>query len=62
MIQPIVKCESKQILEPENTNLRVSMIDLLFDRFGFDQTSKTVVNSTKAKQLNPDKNRRSVVQ
>ena len=36
--------------------------DLLFDWFGFDQTSKTVVNATVAKQLNPIKiNRRSSV-
>ena len=27
------------------------MADFLFDRFGFDQTSKTVVHSTLAKQL-----------
>ena len=39
------------------------MADLLFDCFGFDQTSKTVVHSTSAKQLNPNKiNIRSVVQ
>ena len=37
--------------------------DLLFEWFGFDQRSKTVVNSTKGKQLNPNKiNRRSVAQ
>ena len=36
------------------------MADLLFDWFGYDQTSKTVVLSTKAKQVNPYKiNRRS---
>ena len=36
--------------------------DLLFDWFRFDQTSKTVVNATVAKQLNPIKiNRRSSV-
>ena len=29
--------------------------DLLFDWFGFDQTSKAVANSTKARQLNPNK-------
>ena len=27
--------------------------DLLFDRFGFDQTCKAVANSAKSKQLNP---------
>ena len=31
------------------------MADLLFDWFGFDHTSKTVVHSTQAKQLNPKK-------
>ena len=36
--------------------------DLLSDWFGFDQTSKTVVCATEAKQLNPNKiNRRSAV-
>ena len=39
------------------------MAHLLFDWFGFDQTSKTVVHSTEAKQLNPSKiNRRSAIQ
>ena len=39
------------------------MVDLLFDRFGFDQTNKAVANSTYAKQLNPNKiNRRSATQ
>ena len=40
------------------------MAVLLFDRFGFDQTSKAVANSTSAKQpKNPNKiNRRSAVQ
>ena len=36
--------------------------ELLFDLFGFDQTSKTVIHSTLAKQLNPNKiNRRSAI-
>ena len=36
--------------------------DLLFDWFGFDQTSKIVVHSTEAKQLIPNKiNRGSYV-
>ena len=29
--------------------------DLLFDWFGFDQSSKADANSTKAQQLNPTK-------
>ena len=29
--------------------------DLLFDWFGFDQTSKSLSNSTQAKQINPSK-------
>ena len=38
------------------------MSELLFDGFGFDQTSKTVLYSSKGKQLNPNKmNRRSAV-
>ena len=38
------------------------MANLLFDWFGFDQASKSVSNSTKAKQLNANKfNRRSFV-
>ena len=32
--------------------------DLLLDSFGFEQTSKAVVHSTKAKQLNPNKQNR----
>ena len=36
--------------------------DLLIDWFGFEQTSKAVVNSTKANHQNPNKiNRRSVI-
>ena len=31
------------------------MPDLLFDWFGFDQTSKTVLKSTSGKQQNPNK-------
>ena len=31
------------------------MSDLMFDWFGLDQTSKTVVNSAEAKQLNLNK-------
>ena len=50
---------------PENTHLRAKyqcMADLLFDWFRFDQTSKDVANSLKAKLLNPNKiNRRSAV-
>ena len=50
----------------ENTHHRGKdhcMADLLFDWFGFNQTSKAYQNSTKAKQLNPNKiNRRSAVQ
>ena len=39
------------------------MADLLFDWFGFDQTSKADSNSTQAKQLNPNKiSKRSAVQ
>ena len=39
------------------------MADLVFDWFGFDQTSKADTNSTKAKLLNPKKlNMRSAVQ
>ena len=39
------------------------MADFLFDWFGFDQTSKTVDNSTKAKQLNTKEiKRRSAIQ
>ena len=34
-----------------------TMADLLFDRFGFNLTSKYVSNSTQTKQLNPNKNR-----
>ena len=44
--------------KPDNTYHRGNyhcMADLLFDWFGFDQTSKTVVHSTFAKQLNPKK-------
>ena len=54
------------LLVPENTHKRGKYhctADLLFDWFGFNQTSKTVVHSTWAKQLNPNKiTRRSVVQ
>ena len=35
-----------------------STADLLFDWFGFDQTSKADANSTKAKQLIPNKKTR----
>ena len=34
------------------------MADLLFDRFGFDQTSKAIVHSTKPKHLNTNKRNR----
>ena len=37
--------------QPENTHLKGKyhcMADLLFDGFGFDQTSKTVLNATDA--------------
>ena len=38
------------------------MADILFDWFGFVQTSKIVVHSSYAKHLNPNKiNRRSAV-
>ena len=38
------------------------MADLLFDWLEFDQTSETVLHSTKAKQLNPNKlNKRSAI-
>ena len=51
---------------PENTHHRGKyhcMADLLFDWFGFDQTSQTVVHSMQAKQWNPNKiNRSSNVQ
>ena len=48
----------------ENTHLLCKgkyqcMADLLFDWFGFDQTSKADAYSTKAKQLNPNKIYRS---
>ena len=43
----------------ENTHLLHCMADLLFDWFGFNQSSKSVSNSTQAKQL---KHRRSAVQ
>ena len=52
----------------ENTDLLCKgkyhcMTDLLFDWFGFDQTSQTVVHSMQAKQWNPNKiNRSSNVQ
>ena len=38
------------------------MADLLFDWFGFDQTSKAVGNSSQAKQPNPIKINRSAIQ
>ena len=46
--------------EAENNNLFHKgkyhcMADLLFDRFGFDKTSKSVVHSTKPKKRNPNK-------
>ena len=51
---------------PENTHHRGKyhcMADLLFDWFGFDQTSKYVANSKQAKRLNPKKIiKRSTVQ
>ena len=51
----------------ENTHLLCKgyrcMADLLFDWFGFDQTCKSLSNSTQAKKLNPSQsNRRSSVQ
>ena len=50
----------------ENTHHRGKyhwMNDLLFNWFGFDQMSRTVVHSTLANQLNPNKiNRRSAKQ
>ena len=48
-------------MQSENTNHRgkyYSTADLLFDLFGFDQTTKTVANKTNAKQLNPNKKTR----
>ena len=48
-------------VHPENTNLLRKgkyhcMVDLLFDWFGFDETSKSVVHSTKAtKKLKPNR-------
>ena len=48
--------EGTLYLHLENTHHRGKyhfMADLLFDWFGFDQTSKTVVHLTEAKQLNP---------
>ena len=43
---------------PENTDHMGKYhctADILFDWFGFDQTSKYVANTTYAKQLNPKK-------
>ena len=43
---------------PKNTHNRGKYhctTDLLFDWFGFYKTTKTVFNSTKSKQLNPNK-------
>ena len=57
--------QNKILNIPENTHHRVNyhcMADLLFEWFGFDQTSKTVVHAAKAKQLNPNKHiRKSAV-
>ena len=53
-------------MNPENTYHRGKChctTDLLFDWFGFDQTSKADANSTSVKQLNQNKtSRRSAVQ
>ena len=54
------------VMHTENTHHRGKYhrtADLLLDWFGFDQTSKAVANSTKAKQLNLKKiNQRSAIQ
>ena len=47
-------------MQPDNTDLHYNgkyhfTADLLFDWFGFDQASKAVDLSTKAKKLNPNK-------
>ena len=45
-----------EVTVPENTDHKGKYhctADLLFDWFGFDHASKTVVHSTQAKQLNP---------
>ena len=50
-------CE-KRFIQAENTHSRGKyhcMPDILFDWFGFDRTSKTVLYWTQAKQLNPKK-------
>ena len=51
-----------KVVQPENTHHRgkhPSTADIMFDCFGFDQTSKAVANSTEVKQLNPSKINRS---
>ena len=58
----------KSKLDPENTHLLRKgkyhcTADLLFDRLGFGQTSKSVYSFNSTKQLNPNQsNRRSAVQ
>ena len=58
----------KQLVVSENTHLLHKgkchcMADLLFDWFGFDQTCKSLSNSTQAKQLNLNwSNRSSAIQ
>ena len=44
-----------QSFGPENTNFVRREADPLFDEFVFNQTGKSIVNSTYAKQLNPNK-------
>ena len=58
--------QSSETVIPENTHLlrkgkyHCAAGDLLFDWFGFDQSCKSLSNSTQTKQLNPyQSNRRS---
>ena len=52
------------LVEPENTHHigKYHCTTDLFDWFGFDRTSKTVVHSISAKQLNPHKVNKSDIQ
>ena len=63
----LLGAHSHESTTPESTHhrgkYRCTADHLLFDRFGLDQTSKTLVHATHAKQLNTNKiNRRSAVQ
>ena len=64
-IKPVGQSCPPPLLKTENTHKRGKYhctTDLLFDWFGFNQTSTTVANSTYAKQLNPNKiNTRSAI-